>query len=611
MNARFRVIDRGVLAAPSLTSSPGPAPSIVKPERIAVSRSYGYDRVFLKRLYWLSKPYWVRNGCAGSWATLVFLLSTVVGYSICGAWITGLTKEQTNALVSRDPATFWRLLAVVAMLTGVRYLISTVQTAVDNCLDLHWHQWLGQHFLTRYFNRRAYYKITVDRTVDNADQRMQEELSPFCSMMSSLPRLGVGTLVDAAVQLSLMLSISKELFWTVTVFVLVKFALLVWIYNPVIEQNYKVVDAEGDFRASIRHVMNHAETVAFYGGETSERSVIVDHLKSAVRLRLRRALYGVWINLAQGGFSTLWLVLPFVFLAPAYFHHRIEYGTIAESVAATALLLQSLSLFLQFIPTLSLSAHKVARLGEIAEAFDVLESPQESSHKSGVIQFKTGRQVRLDDIELSTPGGERVLVSRLSLEIAPHEHWVISGRTGVGKSSLLRLMAGLWSTGGGSITMPPASEILFLPQKPYMMPGTLREQLFYPRMPPSSSVVQLQRVLEQVCLPDLASHYGGVDSRQDWARLLSLGEQQRIAIARALLDAPRYLFLDEATSAVDFMTERTLYTALSASGITYVSVGHRESILDYHQHELRLFGNGRWQIRAATSAAAAPPVEVT
>jgi putative ATP-binding cassette transporter len=319
----------------------------------------------------------------------------------------------------------------------------------------------------------------------------------------------------------------------------------------------------------------------------------------------------MWINLAQGGFSTLWLVLPFVFLAPAYFRHELEYGTIAQGIAATALLLQSLSLFLQFIPSLSLTSHKVARLGEIAEAFDALEASEGASalsRKAGLIEFRQGREIRLDCVDLKTPGGEQLIVSKLSVHMGLADHWVISGRTGVGKSSLLRLMAGLWCTGKGTVTVPPACEMLFLPQKPYMLPGTLRQQLCYPHMPAGQTDALLQTLLERVCLPDLAARYGGLDTLRDWPRLLSLGEQQRIAIARALLVRPRYLFLDEATSAVDFVTERSLYEALADSDITCISVGHRDSILSYHQHELRLLGHGRWQVRRIANAPSAVAV---
>jgi putative ATP-binding cassette transporter len=580
------------------------AATLVVPEPASVSRSYGYDKLFFSRIYRLSRPYWVRDGAWRSWLTLVVLLVTVAAYSVCGAWITWLTKDQTNALMAGNAVVFWRLLGVTASLTALRYGISTLQALVDGHLDLHWHQWLGQFLLSRYFDRRHYYKIAVDRSVDNPDQRLQEELSPFCTMMSSFPRLAFGTLVDAAVQMSLLLSVSPQLFWAVAVFVVVKFAALVWVYTPVTLQNYRVVETDADFRAGIRHVINHAETVAFYGGELPEKAVIVGHLKEVVRRRLYRVVYAARINLLQGGFSTAWMVLPLILLAPAYLHHEIDYGTIAQSVAAMTLLLQSLSLFLQFVPNLSLVAYKVARIGELVEAIDSIDAKSRSPRPLQCIGYSRGPAVRLDNVTLHTPGGEHVLVRGLSLHIPRGENWVISGRTGVGKTSLLRAMSGLWTRGEGRITMPPPAEIFFLPQKPYMMLGTLREQLAYPRSAEVHSDEELRAALESACLSQLAARVGGLNTRHDWARVLSLGEQQRISICRALLARPRYLFTDEATTAVDVETERQLYTSLSAAGITCVSVGHRNSILAYHHRELHLRDDGSWVLRTLAPAQA-------
>jgi putative ATP-binding cassette transporter len=569
----------------------------VTAESAGITRSYNYDRLFFRRLYQLSKPYWVRDGAYKSWLTLLTLLATVAIYSVAGAWITWLTKDQTDALIAGNAARFWPLLGITAALTALRFGISALQTLIDGSLDLHWHRWLGQHVLSRYFERRHYYKIATDSIVENPDQRIQEELSPFCAMMSSFPRLGFGTLVDAAVQMTVLLAISPLLFWAVAAFVAIKFVLLVWIYTPVTIQNYEVVEADADFRSGIRHVMAHAETVAFYGGETPEQSIIVEHLKRVVRKRLHRLYYAVRINLLQGVFSTAWLALPLLLLAPSYFHHHIEYGTIAQSTAAMALTLQSLSLFLQFIPNLSLVAYKVSRLGELVEAIDSIDSASKRKFAQPRIAYRLDAEIRLDHLTLSTPNDSQVLIRDLSLRIPMGENWVISGRTGVGKSSLLRAMAGLWTRGSGSVAAPGGGDLFFLPQKPYMMQGTLRQQLCYPSPDSGYGDDALQAVLARVRLGDLAARHGGLDSRQDWARVLSLGEQQRIAIARALLASPRYLFLDEATTAVDFETEQHLYRALADAGITCISVGHRNSILAYHQRELRLCDGGAWQQR--------------
>jgi len=215
------------------------------------------------------------------------------------------------------------------------------------------------------------------------------------------------------------------------------------------------------------------------------------------------------------------------------------------------------------------------------------------------IQMRPGAALALESLTLHPPQSDRVLIKDLNLSLKPGDALLITGESGCGKSSLLRAIAGLWNTGSGVIHYPPLENFFFLPQQPYLQTGTLRSQLIYPSAHTDLSDAQLLAILEEVQLPRLAERMGGLDAVHDWEKLLSVGEQQRLAFARVLVHKPDIVILDEATSALDSGNEASLYARLRESGTTLISIAHRAAVLRHHTHVLRLSGDGAWEMHEA------------
>ncbi len=360
--------------------------------------------------------------------------------------------------------------------------------------------------------------------------------------------------------------------------------------------------AEADLRHGLLHVRDNAETVAFYRGEHAERRHVGARIDTAIAKARVSIVYQTVLSLAYTGIYTVWRLVPVLFLAPLFFAHKIEYGVIAQGTMAAAMMLSSMQVLANYLPMVANLAPGVIRLSEMQEKFEQAAARSGSRRRKALISLGKGPRVALKGVSLETPGGELSLVRNLDLTVPEGEHLIILGRTGVGKSSLLRAVAGLWTRGRGRITTPPPAQVLFLPQRPYMILANLREQLMYPSLGSALSDGALQLVLESVGLAGLAEAHGGFDATKDWARILSLGEQQRVAFARFLIARPRYVFLDEATSAVDLDTERRLYELLEDSGTTFISVGHRASIHPYHRNSLNLHDDGAWEVGPVKSS---------
>ncbi|MCA8095236.1 ATP-binding cassette domain-containing protein [Burkholderia anthina] len=556
------------------------------------SKDYSINGRFFRRFWGLVRPYWMRPHAWRSWVVFGACIAFSIAETALGAKLSFLTRQMSDALVSRHEFSYWHLFTLITLIGLVVNggVVSLLFNFVYRWLTLHWRAWLTRDLVRRYLSSRAYFRIEQDGDVDNVDQRIQQEAGPFCEMATMLPWVLLYAISGLTVQGWILKSIAPALFYGVLGYGFTTTVITWWMYRPYIRLNFDSTVAEADLRFGILHIRSYAETIALYRGEQAEGASVNDRLTRAVRIALATLRYQLVMNLAQTGLGLIWTILPVLVLVPLYFAGKITFGTITQGTASASLLLGAIQRLTEFVPIFATAAPHVVRLAQIVEKAQAVE--RESGSQESTIAFRHGRTIRIEHLMLATPGRERMLLRDVNLTLPPGEHLLIMGQTGVGKSSLLRAMAGLWRTGSGTITMPGADEVLFLPQRPYMLLGSLREQILYPATERVFTDSELQALLAQVSLPDLAARHGGFDSTIDWSRVLSLGEQQRIGFARALAARARYVCLDEATSAVDVATEGRLYRALVANGATCVSVGHRPSLLAYHTRVLELRADG-------------------
>ncbi|MEM9219315.1 MAG: ABC transporter ATP-binding protein/permease [Cyanobacteria bacterium P01_F01_bin.150] len=531
---------------------------------------------------------------------LLLLLSfTVNGINVSISYV---FRFVNNALNQQDPDTFWQFLFVYAGIIIGAIPLLAMYRYVRRKLALRWRQWLTEHFLARYFANRSYYKLdsnAANTEIDNPDQRITQDIKSFTEVTLSFLLDILDSVLTLISFTAILYTISKALTVGLLIYALFGTAVAVIAGRKLIKINYDQLRLEADFRYSMVHVRDNAESIAFYRGEQPEQQQIGQRLLTAIRNFDLLIIWQSLIDLFQYGYNYFTRIVPYIIVAPLYFAGDTDFGTFSQASIAFTQVLYALSLVTNRIEQIAEFAASINRLGAFYEQIADPALPETSEHQHE-IETEVAPQLALKHLTILTPNSEQTLVRDLSLQIEPSDRLLIVGASGCGKSSLLRAIAGLWTNGQGHIARPDISQMLFLPQQPYMLLGTLREQLIYPYNYPHSDETLID-ILNQVNLSGLPERFGGFDTIHYWSSVLSLGQQQRLAFARILLSQPTYAMMDEATSALDIENERYLYGLLAKMQSIYVSVGHRPSLLDHHDKVLELHPDSTWNVCSTTS----------
>ncbi|KAM3329205.1 hypothetical protein ACQJBY_026338 [Aegilops geniculata] len=634
----------------------------------------GQDLKTLARRFWkVAAPYWwsedkaqARLQLAGVFALTLATTGISVGFNFLG-------RDFYNALADKDQEQFTKQLLYYlgGFAVGVPFFV--LRDYARETLSLRWRSWMTSYYMKCYFKNRTFYKIQSQSLIDNPDQRINDDLSAFTGTALAFSLTLLNAVVDLVSFSNILYGIYPPLFVVLIVYSLGGTAISVFLGKSLVNLNFMQEKKEADFRYGLVRVRENAESIAFYGGEENELQLLLDRFRRAYQNLSELLIASRNLEFFTNGYRYLIQILPAAVVAPMFFAGKIEFGVINQSVSAFNHILSDFSLIVFQFQSISAFSAVIDRLGEFDDLLGENESsvsprrdsidginisfkcgsPSVLSSNGSEMQSEPGIVLEICDLTLLTPRGGNILITDFNMELKDKDHLLVMGPSGCGKTSLLRALAGLWTSGTGDIIYhardsrplqtanlgsnepsnikPEGEELLqsskqrrdngifFVPQRPYMVLGTLRQQLLYPTWtanihqsptndaqskaplsflsevstsdgvgakPEMPSTDELIRVLEVVRLGYILPRFNGMDSVHDWASVLSLGEQQRLAFARLLLAKPTLVLLDESTSALDDTNEVHLYSQIEAAGITYISVGHRKTLHRFHNKVL-------------------------
>lgn len=559
-----------------------------------------------RRQFWLiSKAFFASERRRKARGFLIALLVLALAVGAVQLLMSYAGRDFMTAITNKNPAAYWKALGWYLGTFALAIPIGVYYRWVEERLALLWREWLAQHLVKRYFNNRAYFRLRGSESVDNPDQRISEDVRNFTVSSLSFLLIALNSLITLLTFIGVLWLISGTLVALLVVYALAGTGISILIGRKLVRLHYHQYEKEANFRYALVRVRDNAESIAFYRGEKREHLDLFNRLTTAVANMRLIIICNRNLGFFTNSYNYLALVLPVAIVAPMYMRGQVEFGVVTQAAGAFATVLTALSLIITQFGGLSAYLAGVQRLGSLWDQLDEHDAEEERiAFEATNKPEENSRIVKLDELTICTPVVMKTLVEKLSFELRADQSLIIMGASGTGKSSVLRTIAGLWPGASGLLERPAANQLMFLPQRPYMVEGCLRDQLLYPYPDRGASDEEILAVVEAVHLSDVLERVEGeLDRVVDWNNMLSLGEQQRIAFARLFLRQPKFAFLDEATSALDEDNQDHLYRQIRESKIGYISVGHRTTLIPFHDRLLTLDRSGSWTVEDVAEVA--------
>jgi vitamin B12/bleomycin/antimicrobial peptide transport system ATP-binding/permease protein len=559
------------------------------------------------------------------WAGRV-LLFTVIALQLFQVWLNVRFNAWYNtfytALQNKDWNTFIWQLGVFSVLAAFFIVSAVYQLYLQQWLQIRWRNWLTQRYIGRWLGQGTHYRMRLKGDqADNPDQRIADDIREFVDSTLNIGIALLGSIVTLVSFVVILWTLSSAtplmigsqsyqipgyLVWAALIYAVLGTWITHLVGRPLIQLNFNQQRYEADFRFSLVRLRENAEEVTLLAGEGAEEAHLRDRFGWVIRnwydiMRRRKRL-----TFLTAGYSQVALIFPFIVVSPIYFFGSLTLGGLMQIVSAFGQVQSALSFFVSAYTAIADWKAVLNRLSGFEASIDWAEGLDRTAPRVGFLT-DGGKALLVEELAVGLPNGQEI-VRLAEFSIEPGERVLVTGPSGAGKTSLFRALGGVWPFGSGSIRVPQGASVLVLPQRPYMPLGTLRGALAYPAPQDAFGSEEIDDVLKAV---GLGAFRDQLDGTAYWADKLSGGEQQRLSIARALLQKPHWLFLDEATAALDEGSEAALYRLLieRLPGTAIVSIGHRSSLVQFHGRffELQPDETGRHHLREVVAADGTPP----